>query len=433
MGLDNLAHAPVALPPDDPLRRVLHDEVHARPPARLATPERITHLALRIPPEARALEAERIAELAVALGASAPAADASYAWLDGGELRIKWERHTEFTSLTFFRRVAEATPPAATALDIVPRGMLARLPGVVLVAAHVELRHAAPEEAATVFAAFGDVSVAGSQLGGGSASAFTDFRLDSSGFSRFIVLDHALLPRQAGRYVQRLCEIETYRMMALTAFPLAREVAPLLTDAEARLARVIEQMVDVADADEPKLLDDLTRLAAEVERSEATSRFRFDAAAAYYGLVRRRITELREARLSGVQTIEEFMDRRLAPAMATCASVARRQEELSARIARASHLLRTRVEMTLQRQNQDLLASMNRRARLQLRLQQTVEGLSIAAITYYGAGLVGYVAKASHALGAPLNPDVAAGVAIPLIALALWQGLRRLHRALGHV
>jgi uncharacterized membrane-anchored protein len=213
---------------------------------------------------------------------------------------------------------------------------------------------------------------------------------------------------------------------------VAREVGATLTDAETRLARITERMIDVAPREEPQLLDDLTRLAAEVERGESASRFRFGAAAAYYRLVRQRIGELRESRLPRVQTIAEFMDRRLAPAMATCESVASRQDELSARVARASQLLRTRVDVTLERQNQDLLASMDRRAKVQLRLQQTVEGLSVAAITYYAAGLVGYLAKAGKSLGLPLDPDVAVGVAIPLIALALWRGLRRLRRSLGH-
>ena len=41
----------------------------------------------------------------------------------------------------------------------------------------------------------------------------------------------------------------------------------------------------------------------------------------------------------------------------------------------------------------NLLGAMNRRQQLQLRLQATVEGLSVAAITYYIVGLVGYAAK----------------------------------------
>jgi uncharacterized membrane-anchored protein len=421
-----------AFPEDDPQRRVLHDEVHARPPARIVTPERVAHLALRVPAEARDREARSIADLATLLGVAAPSPSASFAWLEGNALRVKWERHTEFTSLTFFRRVSPDTPPETGALELLPRQWLAALPGTTIVAARVDVRRAEPEEVAQVVAGFGDSTVVGSRIGDGAASVFTDFRIGDDGCSRFVVLDHALGERQAGRYVQRLLEIETYRMMALLAFPLAREVGATLAAAESRLARITERMIDVAPAEEPQLLDDLTRLAAEVERSESASRYRFGAAVAYYRLVRQRIGELREARQTRVQTIAEFMDRRLAPAMATCASVSNRQDELSARIARASQLLRTRVEIAQERQNQELLASMDRRAKLQLRLQQTVEGLSVAAITYYAAGLVGYLAKAGKSLGLPLDADVAVGVSIPLVALVLWLGLRRLRRTIGH-
>jgi len=421
-----------AFPADDPQRRTLHDEVHARPPARILTPERVAHLALRVAAEAREQEARSIAELASLLGVPAPAATATFAWLEGNALRVKWERHTEFTSLTFFRRVTPDTPPEAGALDVLLPEWLSGLPGTTIVAARVDIRRADPEEVAAVVAGFGDTTVVGSRIGDGAASVLTDFRIGADGCSRFLVLDHSLGDRQAGRYVQRLLEIETYRMMALLAFPLAREVGATLTAAESRLARITERMIDVAAADEPQLLDDLTRLAAEVERSESASRYRFGAAAAYHRLVRQRVRELREVRLPRVQTIEEFMDRRLAPAMATCESVARRQEELSARIARASQLLRTRVDVALERQNQSLLESMDRRARVQLRLQQTVEGLSVAAITYYGAGLVGYVAKAGKAIGLPLDADAVVALAIPVIAGVLWLGLRRLRRSLGH-
>jgi uncharacterized membrane-anchored protein len=419
-----------ALPPDDPLRRVLHDEVHARPPIQLGTPERIAHVALRVPPEARAREEAAIADLAGRLGLPVPDVARGYCFLDGAAFRVKWERHTEFTSLTFFRKVGVADADAR-ALDLVPPDWLATLPGHTIVAARVELRAGSAEDAGRTVAEFGDVAVVGASLGDGVATALTDFRIGPDGFSHFVVVDHGMSGRQAGRYVQRLLEIETYRMMALLAFPLAREVGPALTRAEGALAAITERTTRVSAEDEAALLDDLTRLAAEIERSEATSRFRFGAAQAYYRLVRQRIGELREQRIPGVQTIAEFMDRRLAPAMATCESTARRQEELSARIARASQLLRTRVDVALERQNQSLLESMDRRAKLQLRLQQTVEGLSIAAITYYAAGLVGYVGKAGKALGLPLDVDVAVAVAIPVIAFALWRGLRRLRHDAG--
>jgi uncharacterized membrane-anchored protein len=88
------------------------------------------------------------------------------------------------------------------------------------------------------------------------------------------------------------------------------------------------------------------------------------------------------------------------------------------------------VEIARERQNQALLGSMDRRARLQLRLQQAVEGLSVAAISYYVAGLIGYLAKAVSALGVPLDADLAVGLALPIVLGALILSLRRMRRRL---
>ena len=419
-----------ARPHDDPERRALHDEIHARPPARLFTPERIAHLALRIPPGARAAEEAALATLASQHGLPEPSFASGYLWMDCGEFRLKWERHTEFSGITVFRAVGGDDSGDVRALDAVPAVWRASLPGATIVYAEVDVRQGGAGAVDAASAGFGDATVVGARVSDGSAIALTDFRMDEEGCTRFVVFDVSLTGRQAGRLVQRLLEIETYRMMALLAFPVARESSAALGDAERRLVSITERMVAMRPSDEGALLDDLMHLAAEVEERDAATRFRFGAAQAYHGLVVQRIAELREERLPGVQTLEEFMVRRLAPAMATCTSAARRQEELSARIARAGQLLRTKVEVALERQNQSLLESMNRRARLQLRLQQTVEGLSIAAITYYAAGLTGYLAKAAKSLGVPVDADVAVAVAIPLIALGLWLALRRIRRGI---
>ena len=163
----------------------------------------------------------------------------------------------------------------------------------------------------------------------------------------------------------------------------------------------------------------------------ATGRAGFGACEAYHGLVLRRIAELREARLPGLQTIDEFMSRRLAPAAATCANAAQRLRGLAERIGQTSALLATRVGIARERQNQSLLASMDRRAKLQLRLQQTVEGLSVAAIVYYMAGLVGYLAKAARGAGLRVDPDIAVGVSIPLVAALMLWSMRRMRRRLA--
>ena len=166
-------------------------------------------------------------------------------------------------------------------------------------------------------------------------------------------------------------------------------------------------------------------------RALAASQFRFGASRAYHALVITRIAELREQRIRGLQTFDEFMTRRLGPAMATCATVSQRLGELSERVAQASSLLSTRVDIVRERQNQELLAATARRAAMQLKLQQTVEGLSLAAIVYYLTGLVGYGAKALKDLGVPISPDLVSGAAVPLLALGGLLLLRRARRHIG--
>jgi len=247
-----------------------------------------------------------------------------------------------------------------------------------------------------------------------------------------VLLVGGMTPRRAGRLVQRLLEIETYRMAALLGLPAARDAAHELASAEGELAALADAIRSADRNAEAGLLDRLTRLAGQVESQFAATHSRFSASSAYFELVDRRIADIDESRLAGLQTIAEFMDRRLSPARATCDWAARRQEALSRRVSRISNLLRTRVEIEQQQSSQQLLASMNRRQDLQLRLQATVEGLSVAAITYYIAGLVSYLAKGAQKIGWPLAPEITAALAIPVVALSVWWSLRRMHQRMFH-
>jgi len=309
---------------------------------------------------------------------------------------------------------------------------MAAIPGRLLVATHVELRPAGERSPESVLAKVqpGGRQVAASRVVDGAAWVFTDFRIDN-GFSRFLLLDAGLTQRQAGRMVQRLLELETYRVMALLGLPVAKEVGGWLHGAEKQLAALMDRIGQAqTPEDERSVLASLSKLAADVEHSVARTTFRFGAAAAYHGLVSQRIADLREVRLPGLPTIDEFMRRRLAPAMATCEAISRRQEELSARVARNSQLLRTRVDIELERQNQELLSQMNQRARLQLRLQETVEGLSVVVLTYYGSQLVQYLAKGTKELH-HLSPDVVTAISIPIIAALVAWGTHRMRRRLA--
>jgi uncharacterized membrane-anchored protein len=414
------------LPPSHPQRLELNDEVHARPPEALAPPLRLSYLALLTDPARREASFEAVCDLARRSAIAPPLPGASHFSADLGPFRLKWERHTEFSRIMVIAPGADPANPFATpAIAAVAPDWVQALPGELLVATHLTLLPVSETDpdALSERLFFGN-SLIGGTVSGGAARVFTDFRIHG-GFSRILVEDSRTTPRQAGRLIQRLLEIDTYRMLALLALPLARELGAPITASERKLAEITEALVTARSADEPALLESLTRLAAETESREARTLYRFSASEAYHALVLRRITELREGRMEGMQTLEEFMERRLEPAMNTCRAMAARQDALSRRVARATQLLSTRVDLTREQQNQVVLANMDRRAQLQLRLQETVEGLSVAAITYYIVGLVAYVAKGLKAGGMPLDVDLVTGIAIPVVAVAVALAIRQ--------
>ena len=419
---------------EHPLRQRLNNEFHARPPIPIVGPVLVSHLVFKCPRTALEAERENLTRLCQAQVCNAIESSDSHLLLDAGSFRMRWELHTEFSSYTFFRPLVAGEPldPDTTAFDAVLPEWLAAIPGKLMVATHVEMRSAqeiTPESVLAALSPSGRQMVA-AKVADGAAWIFTDFKIDN-GFSRFLILDVSLTQRQAGRTIQRLAEIETYRMMALLGLPVAKEVSRWLYGAEKQLATLMDSIGRAKTSeDERQALSTLSALAAEVEHSIARTTFRFGASAAYHGLVMQRIAELRESRISGLPTFDEFMQRRLLPAMNTCAAINRRQDELSSRVARNSQLLRTRVDIELERQNQELLGQMNKRAHLQLRLQETVEGLSVVVLTYYGSQLVQYLAKGSKELH-HLNSDVITAVSIPLIAGLVFWATRRLRRKLN--
>ena len=435
------------LPAEHPLRRPLADELHARPPTPVRAPAVVSCLALLDAPAGEILAALR------AMLGEAPAGadgDVSHIIFERPDLRVKWERHGEFVSLTLVQPLAQASLAELdrfpSAFGALAPGELLRLPGRLIAAADIVVlpKTQSPPGEDELAHWFDRGALAGARILDGAASLFTDFVLHSEGEgggrSRWLLFDAGMSAPQTARLVQRVIEIEVYRMMALLAFPLARVALPQLNAIEQRLAEITaataalhgQNDVVAAQREERRLLDELTRLAAEVERSVASTAFRFSAAQAYWDLVSARVRELRETRIGDRRTIAGFLSRRLSPAMNSCAAAARRQEELSARIERASALLRTRVDVAREEQNQKLLAAMERRGKISLRMQQTVEGLSVAAITYYTAGLIGYLAKPLKLLWPALNPDWIVAAAIPLLAYGIWRAVHRLRRELIH-
>lgn len=250
---------------EHPIRQALHEEIHARPSVPLLAPATVVQLSWLLPretPSDRLLE--HWARLRNLPGTAIELDAAAQSLLRWGGLRIKRERHAEFHSYTFYLDGDHDTPEAI--LSRLPEGWLEASPGEVIAATHVRLRPVSdtpPAEFLDAADPFGPALVA-SKISDGNAWVLSDFQLHR-GFIQFIVLDAAMTPKQAGRAVQRLLEIDTYRMLALLAFPLAKEIGAFLGRAEAELAELVAAMSRAASlADEQEVLSRLTRLAAEI-------------------------------------------------------------------------------------------------------------------------------------------------------------------------
>jgi uncharacterized membrane-anchored protein len=357
---------------------------------------------------------------------------------------MKWERHTEFTRYSIVQNLPEGAALGACDPDLHPHSVfppdwLASIPGRTFAAIKLALLHSDLSNLDDVLAQartwLGEHAVVASRMGNqGHSVVVTDFLLRETGFERMLVLATPdTTETRAGRISQRLLEVETYRLMALRGLPVVKTLGGFLSQSERQLSDITAQLENKSATDQA-LLDTMVSLAAGVERATAEHAYRFSATRAYDTLVGQRIAELREKPIAGTQTIGEFMQRRLSPAMATVAATAHRLASLSERISRASALLRTRVDIATEVQNQQLLEKLTRGQELQLRLQSTVEGLSIAAISYYVISLLLYLGKAGKAAGLPINPEMAAGALVPLVLWAVWRTTKKIHEKLhaGH-
>ncbi|NOT12916.1 MAG: DUF3422 domain-containing protein [Methylococcaceae bacterium] len=425
------------IPNNHPQRFVLHNEVHARASYILNLPVRASHLALLLTNDEKAQECQHLRTLCERFGVNPPEKDADHFIATFNAFQIRWEQHGEFSTYSFHVHDTTEDLFAGPALKKVPADWLSQLTGQVIVAAHAtivaatDVNYQENGDLSQLSPYFAGNSIIGSKVTGGAASVFTDFRIHNDGFSRFLIINHDLRTAQAGRLLQRLFEIEVYRVLALLAFPIARKLYPVLNQCDRQLYSITNAMTRT-DNDDARLLDELTTLAAEIENHISSHHFRFAAASAYYQLVEQRVSDLREVRIQGIQTLGEFLKRRLEPAIKTCASTSHRFTQLSKRVSNSSQLLRTRVDIIIEKQNQGLLSSMALRAKMQFRMQQTVEGISMVAITYYAAHLIGKISETLHIIGWKINPTLIEGISIPFILVIIGLSFKRIHKIIAN-
>jgi uncharacterized membrane-anchored protein len=418
---------------DHPLRYALSNELHARPFPVVSTPSRAVYLAIK--PTQNAAARDRAADRAhlVALldrfGAQHPQPGATHWFGQIGKHKLKWESHTEFVTYTLFIDGVEDRPFDPASFDIFPADWLAAAPGARITSALIRIETLTDERDVIAKADtwFVPESLALSRVIDDELIIGADFRIDPAGHMRMAIFARpGVSERRVGRVVQRLSEIETYKSMSMLGLARARDMGREMGQIDAQLSTLLADMCGEMPAPD-HTLSQLLAVSAQLENIIARSSFRFGATGAYETLVHQRIEALRESRFEGRQTFAEFMARRYDPAMRTVQSTERRLQAMSDRAIRAGDLLRTRVDVQRSAQNQQVMASMDRRADLQLRLQRTVEGLSVVAISYYALNLVLYMLKP---LGTSLQISdalLAAGTA-PVVVLLVWLMVRRIRK-----
>lgn len=415
-------------PSDHPERPCIFRELHSSPFFEVPSPARLLSFALFFD-EDHGEQRRSACRLAAALGCDGPPEGARYFNAGNDKFSFCWSLHTEFARYTFVRSGAAADASDADIEHEIPADWLRSLNGKIIAAARLVIVPADYPGWETLRENwFGQSRLIESEIGEGRGRACTDYRLHpdrlmDGGVTRYVVFDREMGPQQTGRMVQRLAEIETYVSLALLSLPVAKRQMTALDVLGIEL-RQLTELTQRAELRDEGLLNRLENLAAELERLIAESQYRFSASQAYHRLVESQMAELDEAPVPDAQPFKRFIWRRLGPAMMTCATVERRQDRLAQRVQRTTALLRTRVEVTHEQQNRDLLAGMARRAELQLRLQETVEGLSVWVLTYYAVGLLSHALHALEAAGLPLHAELIAGASVPLIALLFWRGTR---------
>ena len=405
----------------------LHQELHSRPLPEVNVGATIIHLAyLRGGTVER--EKAHLRRLAKLVSAEMTTSGDSHCLLAMGGCRLRVEFHTEFTEYSFTKEVPSRFQDPLH-LDMIPHEWIEKIPGDNINRIGIIVENVSePPPPLEMSEQLGVETIVGSDVSDSALRVWTDFRVGPHGFTRFMLHARTQDAARVGRAVQRIIDIENYRMLAFIGLRKTRQLATPMMQVESRLEVLMRDFGDIASMrDEKSTLNELTHLSAEVELMKAHSMNRFRATDAYSEIMRDRLDELRETKIEGCQTLSGYLLRRSAPAFRTCKATKDRILDLSLRISRAAELLRTRIDVQLEEQNQQLLQSVDRRASLQNRLQLTIEWFSVFAITVYVLQLFKIVLDTVNQLVVPFNSQIVLGISTPItfLLIAILIGLIR--------
>ena len=398
---------------EHPLRRELVREMHLRPFAPVMAPARLVQIVLVVDDAQRAKELERLEQAAGRLSQPLEIGSRHARLAFDNDRTFMWEQHTEATTITAMvagKDHASLSELAEWTEDW--PGVAVRATKIFVEASEADAIERLPD----MDFAQEDLVVCEVRSG---VIIRSDFRIREDGFGRLLVTAGKASPDETGRIIQNLQELGNYRNLALLALPDVRRLMPELTSLENRLSRYSLELGDDTERDDEELLQDLSQLSAELARIRVENNYRLNASRAYAQIVSDRLQSLSVRPRENFQSLSDFTERRLLPAMRTCDTFTDRLRRLSERSGDAIALLSTRIDTRIKAQNLELLRSMESSFSLQLRLQNLVEALSIVAASYYAVGLLAFLLKGAKAFPDGDWIDMAIAIATPLVILAM--------------
>jgi len=409
------------MPVDHPDRQAITEELHARPIDILDSETRVRRLVFVIPEGGGETLIGRFNAFCATHGIEPMPRGVRQTTFVAGSRSVTWEFHTEFVTITW------RAPPGDTENWPAETGLEAAGDAQLIAATRIDVI-ADTEIPARFIPQFNLSSLCVSDVEDGGAQIATDYLADADGFTRLEFAAGALTPLRRSILVRRLLEIDTYRSMALLALPLARRASPDLGEAERDLSALIETLGGATTSEAIQAaLDALHRLSIRSGQLSERLGYRFAAAKAYGRILEARLEGLREGPTSLGSTIGRYLGNRVDPALNTCLAMEKRLETLTEKIERAIELLNVRIGLDLQIQNKSVLETIASTAQSQFRLQATVEGLSVIAISYYTLGILSYLLAGPLEV-AHFDKTLAVSIAAPITILIVWWAVRRVRR-----
>jgi len=402
------------------LRRHIVSEMHLRRWPRLSAPLQIVQILRVVDDDQREMEAASV--LAPPPGGVIDQAGKRHvAGTLAGDIAFTWERHSEASSFTLFIHAVAETAMAA-AID-----WAESLPGATIRATRIIVVSDEATAAALLPECGFELDELVSCHVAGGLRMWSDFRIAGDGYGRTLVAANGLEGSDLTRALQRLQELGNYRNLALMGLPVAQACWPLLDEAEEQLRRLGENLVK-SDVRDDQLMDQLSTLSLEIAAIASSANYRMSATAAYARLADERLHDLTPVAIAGFPSLLDFTQRRLLPGVRTCAAFTKREHQVATRAAQFTGLLRTRIETRIENQNAKLLASLERSAAMQLRLQHLVEGLSVVAISYYAISLIAHMIEGIEPFFPRLDGKMTVAMLTPAMVVVIWLSLRRVRR-----